>query len=902
MSKRKGNTGRQRSGIRRKVVVIAISGALLAQPMSLVLPGNWQFIGAAQAEAATAAAPILKLKESSIVTAGAKRLDYVWQTTRNNKSVQTDVHVIEIDLSNPNVSLGAISGKNNSVGQRNTILNMTKENGAVAGINADVFVMSNEGAPLGAQITNGTLMVTPSKLKGMYAFAVTADRKPVIDAYTFTGTVTAENGSTFPIEGMNQSSYSPEGGASPYSHVDNLFIYTSAWGGAERPVNSATKPTEALVRGGIIEQISVNAAIPGAVPEDGYILRAHGKAAAFIKENLQVGQAVTADYSLVSQTTKQPVDAASFQMLVGGHTLLVDNGAASAFSRDVTGVSGSSYTSRSGVGYSKDGTKVYMITAEKSGSNTGLSLKELQQVMVQLGVYKGVNLDGGGSTTMTERPLGQSYVMLAHPTQESSQRAVANGIGVFTTAPQGTLKGLVPDGPNVILLGQQATYTANGYDTYYNPIAVDAATTKWSASTAVGKFEGNVFTASKIGKTKLTVKSGEVEAQYDVEVVGQDQIASMKINTGAGMLAKGSVTSVPITVKMKNGKSYSISGDALKWEFVGFEGEYANGAVTVKSIDKKTKVGYAIARYDGYGAVLPFVEGTQDVMIEDFEVSRYAITSQVTPPDVTKGTVKLISDLPEQTSRGLQISYDFSGGTGTRASYAVFGSSGVTLSGSPTSLSMDLYSDNSKNWVRAEILDANGKAHLLDIAKELNWSGWKNVKIDLASAGIAYPAKLKKVYVVTVDAGSENKTAAGAIAIDNITLHTAAKIEEPARANIVMTADKTKATVNGKSITLEAAPIIQSGSTYVPLRFVTESMGAEVLYDDKTRRITVLRGSTMLEMTIGQKDYMLNGVRYTSDVAPFTKNSRTLIPVRLFSEKLGFTVNYEDKLRKITIE
>lgn len=884
--------------------MIAVSGALLAQPMSMVLPGNWQFIGATQADAATAAAPILKLKQSSILTSGAKRLDYVWQTTRNNKTVQTDVHVIEIDLANPNVSLDAMSGKNNSVGQRNTILNMTKENGAVGGINADVFVMTNEGAPLGAQITSGALMVTPSRLKGMYAFALTTDRKPVIDAYTFSGMVTAENGITYPIEGINQSSYSPEGGASPYSHVDNLFIYTSAWGGAERPMNSATQTMaiEVLVRNGIIEQMSDGKPIPGSVPADGYILRAHGKAATFIKDNMQIGQTVAADYSLVSQTTKQPVDAATFQMLVGGHTLLVDNGAASAFSRDVAGVSGSSYTSRSGIGYSKDGTKVYMITAEKSGSNTGLSLKELQQVMVQLGVYKGVNLDGGGSTTMTERPLGSTYVQLAHPTQEGSQRAVSNGIGIFTTAPQGTLKGIVVGGPNIMLLGQSATYTANGYDSYYNPIAVDPAAQTWSTSAAVGKFEGNVFTANKVGKTQMIVKSGDIEAKHDVEVVGQEQIASMKINANAGMLAKGAVTNVPVTIKLKNGTSYNITGDALKWEFIGFDGEYANGAITVKSVDDKAKVGYAIARYDGFGAMIPFVEGMQDVMIEDFEVSRYAITSQVTPPNVTKGTVKLISDLPEQTSRGLQISYDFSGGTGTRASYAVFGTDGRTLSGSPTSLSMDVYSDMSYNWVRAEIVDANGKAHLLDVAKQLDWSGWKNIKIDLASAGIAYPAKLKRIYVVTIDENSEKKAPAGAIAIDNMKLHTVAKAEEPARAKIVMTADKSNATVNGKTVKLDAAPFIQNGYTYVPLRFVTEAMGAQVFFDDKTRRITVLRGGQMLEMTIGQKDYMLNGVRYTSDVTPFIKNNRSLIPIRLFSEKLGFTVGYEDKLRKITIE
>ncbi|GBG09741.1 copper amine oxidase [Paenibacillus agaridevorans] len=899
---KQGKHGRmkRRGHLGTKVIIVAMSGILIAGPVASIAPeglGQWL---APQVSAATASQ--LKLKSQSILTSGAKRLDYSFTTTRSNKSVKTDVHVIEVDLTNPYVSLDTISGKSGSVGQRNNILNMTKESGAIGGINGDVFIMSNsEGAPLGAQVQNGVLTSTPSRLSGMYAFSLTKDRQPVIDSYSFTGTVTASNGNTFNLEGINKSAYFGEMDGITYSHSNMIYIYTSAWGGAERPMNSATKPTEALVIDGIVTEISVETAIKTAIPENGYILRAgQGDAAKFIRENLKVGEAVTADYALRSKTKGVNVDPASFSMLIGGHTLLVDNGAASAFSRDIAGVSGNSYTSRSGIGYSKDGTKVYLITAEKSGSNTGLSLKELQQVMVQLGVYKGLNLDGGGSTTMTERPLGSTSVQLAHSTQESSQRAVSNGIGVFTNAPQGSLKGMMVRGSNVMLLGQNVTYGVSAYDTYYNPMSVDASAQTWTSSAAVGTFSGNVFTATKIGKTQLTVKSGDVTANYDVEVIGQEQIASMKINASAGMLSPGSTLQVPITVKLKNGSTYNLTGDSFVWEFVGFDGEYKNGAISVGELKKDATTGYAIARYDGYGTTVPFVKGEQASVIEDFETARYAITSQVTPPETTKGTVKIVTDLPEQKSgKALQIGYDFTQGTGTRASYAVLGS-GLTLSGTPSSLTMDVYSDTSNNWVRAEIVDAAGKTHLLDVAKELNWTGWRNVKVDLS--GVAFPAKLKRVYVVTLGQADVEKLPVGAIAIDNLTLRTATAVKEPARASIVMTAGSTKATVNGKALTLEAAPLIQQGSTYVPLRFVTEAMGAEVLYDDKTRRVTVLRGSQMLEMTIGKKDYTLNGVRYTSDVAPFTKNGRTLIPIRLFSEKLGFKVKYEDKLRQITID
>ncbi|WP_337103576.1 stalk domain-containing protein [Paenibacillus sp. YIM B09110] len=905
MGRARNNRWRRTESIGKKVLIIALGGTLLSQPVVSLLPGSWSsaIAEAADVAMATATAPTLKLTKQAYVTAGAKRMDYLWSATRNGKAITSEVHVIEIDLSNPYVSLNTMSGKNHTVGTRNSITNMTKESGAVAGINADVFVMTNEGAPMGVQITSGAFESSPSKLKGMYAFGVSKDRKPTIENYTFEGLVTAADGSTFALEGLNQSAYGPEYGGNKYSHVDTMYIYTSAWNGAERPTNTGATPTEVLVRNGIIEQISIGKPVSGQAPADGYILRTHGKAATFVKEHLQVGQAITADYSLISSSTGAKVDPASFEMLIGGHTLLVDGGAASAFSRDVTGVSGSSYTSRSGVGYSKDGTKVYLITSEKYGSSTGLSLKELQQVMVQLGVYKGVNLDGGGSTTMVERPLGTNSLTLAHSTQMgTTQRSVSNGIGVFTSAPTGTVKGVTITGSNVVFLGQKTTFALNGYDTYYNPIKVDATQAAWSANPAVGTFSSNTFTATKVGKTTISVKAGDASAQYTMEVIGQDQIASISLNTAAGMLTPGSTLTVPVTVKLKNGKTYKLSGESLKWEYIGFSGAMVGDTLTVKSVKAGVKTGYAIGRYDGFPTLIPFTQGETVKAFEDFEKTAYPISSQVTPKEIA-GSVSLATDLPGQTSaKALKLTYDFTNGTGTKASYAAFNTNGVSLSGNPTSMSLDVYSDQSKNWVRAELIDADGKAHLVDVTKQLDWSGWKTIKVNLSSLGMKYPVKLKRIYVVTLDSAQAGKTTAGVVGIDNMSLNYAPEVTVDTKSKVEMIVGKTNATLNGKALKLDAAPIQLNGATYVPLRFVTDALGGQLFVDGKLNKVSVLRGTKLLEMVIGEKGYVLNGVRQQSEVAPIIRNNRTLIPVRLFSEKLGFTVGYDAKQKKITIQ
>ncbi|MNZ97985.1 hypothetical protein D3C78_1172530 [compost metagenome] len=321
----------------------------------------------------------------------------------------------------------------------------------------------------------------------------------------------------------------------------------------------------------------------------------------------------------------------------------------------------------------------------------------------------------------------------------------------------------------------------------------------------------------------------------------------------------------------------------------------------MKTVDDNAKIGYAIARYDGFATMIPFTLGGAEKTLEDFEQTNYSITSQVTPNEAG-GNVSLVSDLPGQTSgKALSIDYDFTNGEGTKASYAVFKSTGISLPGSPVSMTADLYSDNSLNWVRAEFIDADGKAHLLDLAKQLDWTGWKSVKVNLSSAGMKFPVKLKRVYVVTIAEGQDERALSGTIGIDNLKLQYAAEAASDTSTKIEMTVGNKTAVVNGQKVALDSAPVQANGVTYVPVRFVSDGMGAKLLFNGTTGQVTVLRGGKLLEMTLGKKDLNLNGVHQLSDVTPIVQNDRTLIPLRLFSEKLGLTVSYDSKAKKITI-
>ncbi|ALS26076.1 copper amine oxidase [Paenibacillus sp. 32O-W] len=885
--------------IAKPLVAITLGGVLLLQPAAGLLP----FFGTAPYVAAAAAASMkMTVIHQEMITAGAERIDYVWESTRSGKPVKANVHVIRVDLTHPYVRLDAISGSGGTVGKLSSVMNMAKAAGAVGGINADFFVTGTEGSPMGAQVTQGQLVSSPMKLNGMYMFGITKDRKPVIDMYTFEGSITAADGSSFPLAGINNSTYrtEPDNG---YSHANTIYMYTSAWVGNERPKNAAyATPTEVLVRGGIVEQISEGKAIGGAPPADGYILRSHGKAAQFIRDHVRIGEQLQADYRLISRTSGQPVDPASFDMMVGGHTILVDQGKPASFSRSISGISGATDRSRSAVGYSKDGRHVFLVTVEEYGSSQGMTLAELQQALVQLGVWKGVNLDGGGSTTMVERPLGETGLRLAHPTEYGdTQRSVANGIGVFTTAPQGQLRGIAVSGPSVAFIGQQVSFSLKGYDTYFNPIDPGNVTPSWSIDKPIGSLKNGVFTPTKPGQAVITAKSGAASGKHTVEVIGQDQIAEMKIGTSGGTLAAGAKISVPVTVKLRDGRQYTVPPESIDWQFIGFTANRQQDNLVIGKVSAGAKNGYAIARYDGFSALLTLSAGGASADFENFEKVAYPITFQSTS-GVT-GTVKVVSGLPgRESSKALQLTYDFTNGKGTRAAYAVLNGSGVTIAGAPTALSADVYGDGSLNWLRAEFIDANGKAHLVDLKKTIDWTGWQEVRADLTGYGMAHPVKLKRIYVVSLEEGRDERAESGQIAIDNIKVQLPSSIQDPGRPVIKMTLGSKTATVDGKPVSIGAAPFAEKGVTYLPLRFVADAMGGTVNWNQKEKRVTVLRGDKLLEMVVGSKEFLLNGVRKAGAVEPMVRSGYTLVPIRLVSEQLGLEVKWDQKTKQITVQ
>ncbi|WP_054957725.1 stalk domain-containing protein [Paenibacillus dakarensis] len=882
----------------KKWLVITLAGVIWIAP---VLGNGIPVLnGPLSASIVEAASSSVKKLNEEMITSGAKLIKY--QFTTGSQTSLADV--IEVDLKNKHVKLDVMTGKDGYFTTRQSTGGMAKENGAVAAINGDYFVTGAEGAPMGGQVSGGLLMSTPSMLKGMYAFAVTKDGTPMVDEFTFSGSVTAENGQRLQLAGMNKTAYIPEGGASNYSHLNAAYIYTSAWKAVERPAKSATTPTEVMVTDGVITEISDKASIQSTIPEGSFILRTHGTAATFVKNNLQVGQHLSADYALVSKKNGKQIDPESLQLMIGGHTILVNDGKAAAFSRDVSSIGG--YRARTAVGYSKDGRYAYLIATEKHGGSAGMSLSQLQTFMTSIGVWKGLNLDGGGSTTMVNRPLAEMNTTLTFNTEYgTAQRSIVNALGVFSTAPKGELKGFKVSGNTTLLIGQTGSYQLKGYDTYYNPVDMQTVTPTWKSSNSNIKVSGQTVKAVSPGRSTVTAVSGNAKAAMEVKVLGADDIASLQASIGAAPLAAGTTVSVPVTATLGTGASIDVPDSALKWEFVGFKGKVTDGRLTVTSVNANAKVGYAIARYDGFSTVVVLSAAGESTW-ENFENVNYPVNFTTNVSGVTGNAAIVKGSGTHSNSKVLKLDYDMNGGIGQKMyAYAQFnGSTGKLIPAAATAMTLDVDGDHSLNWLRAELKDKNGKTVYVDLAKVIDWKGWKTLNIDLSEYNIAFPAQLKRLYVVNVEEGQDERALSGSVSFDDIRFTMPALSSDaglPA-GTAVMTIGKKSLTMNGNKVAIDSAPLLKNGTTYVPIRHVLDAFGGQASWNKTAKRVTVLRGSKVMDLTVGKKELVLNGKRMSAAVAPIIQGGRTLVPLRLVSEQLGLKVKWDKKTKTVTIE
>ena len=98
--------------------------------------------------------------------------------------------------------------------------------------------------------------------------------------------------------------------------------------------------------------------------------------------------------------------------------------------------------------------------------------------------------------------------------------------------------------------------------------------------------------------------------------------------------------------------------------------------------------------------------------------------------------------------------------------------------------------------------------------------------------------------------------------------------------------------IDGRPVNFDVPPQMIQGRVLVPLRGIFEQLGATVNYDAATNRILAIRGGQVVELTVGSRQAAVNNSPTILDVPAFTINDRTMVPLRFISEALGAGVQW----------
>jgi hypothetical protein len=107
--------------------------------------------------------------------------------------------------------------------------------------------------------------------------------------------------------------------------------------------------------------------------------------------------------------------------------------------------------------------------------------------------------------------------------------------------------------------------------------------------------------------------------------------------------------------------------------------------------------------------------------------------------------------------------------------------------------------------------------------------------------------------------------------------------------------------VDGDAVFFDQPPVITGGRVLVPLRGVFERLGAFVQWNPGTNVVTALRGDTEVRLTIGSRQAFVNARPVMLDVPPTVIAGRTLVPLRFVSEAMGARVDWNAATNTVVI-
>ncbi|MGE5399850.1 MAG: phosphodiester glycosidase family protein [Ignavibacteriales bacterium] len=337
------------------------------------------------------------------------------------------INIVRADMSKGNYYVKAVKARNSLLG-REKVSEMASRSvdslgEVICAINADFFNMKtgeveNNMVSEGMFVRATTMTDSPFDVfDNIHSqFGITYQNKPYIERFRFVGNVIFPRGV---VENLGRINSEPDS--------NSMVLYNTYqgrhtpagknnWKIAETelvPIRTVADTFYCVTNGGILK--SSNNLLRQGRP----ILSGNNNYADVMIRNIKDGDTIKI-------VVKLDPNYPGMRTLTGGWPRIVRDGVNIADSADSIEGTFPKFSKvkhpRTGIGFSSDSTIIYFITVDgRQESSSGISLKDFADLMISESVIQGLNLDGGGSTTLV---IGDKIVN--HPSDTNGERPVGN--------------------------------------------------------------------------------------------------------------------------------------------------------------------------------------------------------------------------------------------------------------------------------------------------------------------------------------------------------------------------------------------------------------------------------------------------------------------------------------------
>lgn len=290
-----------------------------------------------------------------------------FRMTKNINSKNVKINVAQINRSvNPNIDISPklASSKLHSRKKINMIAS-----GAKIAVNGTYF-KQDTGTPLGTLVIDNKIITGPIYERVVFGIADNGFR---VSRAAFDGYVKSGN-NVIKINNINQ----------PRMMYTEVLMYTPTWG--ERAPLAKSGSLYVAVSSDVIISVTDT---PVVIPKDGYVISSDAK----LLSGLKKGEKITAEYKLSP-------DWNDVNHIISGGPYLLKDGEIfiDVSSQKLNGITGRN--PRTAIGYTKDNVMIIVTVDGRKENVSGVTLKELADILKDLGCYEAINLDGGSSTVM----------------------------------------------------------------------------------------------------------------------------------------------------------------------------------------------------------------------------------------------------------------------------------------------------------------------------------------------------------------------------------------------------------------------------------------------------------------------------------------------------------------------